>query len=136
MRSASFGSPELISYIQRSLHRETLIKAAVYSSLTWFRDARHFEFALNDKLNRDRFERFTESLTIFSSNPNYYSQVMQHVEKEDWISAESLCSQLLSLDINRAGVTLDKPPALADALILALLPNRQTDFLAKAIVTE
>lgn len=124
-------TPEQIRYVSKHPTLEALVRSAVYASWRWLQNPAAVRFGLATGINRLRFERFTKSLTLMADNPRSYRRIMAHVIKQDWASANRTAAE--QLEIVHSHETVKQPPAIADALILALLPVCHADVAGVAI---
>ena len=102
--------------------------------MKWHDNPHAFELGFDNREVRDRFQRYVKTLTFLSQKPQAYAEVMTLVRSEDWKKGEERAAALLA----SASIPAGPPgaPALADFLIAALTPFRNTPELAKLLISS
>jgi len=117
-------------FVAQTQTREKLLRFAVYGAVLWSQRPTAFDLTLSDEVDRNRFQRFAQVVQLVAKNNAAYTRVMDLANQEKWKEADQAASEILEQADIRVGTEASDPPAIADFLLLALIPAGEPTYIA------
>jgi len=111
--------------------REGLVRAIGFGAALKSRVSESFDAGLSHPMEAERLARLEKAFDAFSKNPAGLTAVLNLVGKHDWKGANQEAQKHLGIAGITGGNTVDDPPALADVLLLSVIPTCDTLMFAR-----
>ncbi|MGZ3459838.1 MAG: hypothetical protein ACXU86_15185 [Archangium sp.] len=132
LTSAHDGSLDALGkFLPQNHTREGLVRAVGFGATLKNRVSESFDAGFSHPLETRRLARLEKALDSFAKNPAGLTAVLTLVGKHDWKGADQEAQKHLAAAGITGGNSVDDPPALADVLLLSVIPTCDTLIFAR-----